>query len=434
MTDSIRPPDSLWERFIRVRKDVYLFFATLDRVSSTEISEVQHKLGINGHESDADTRQRLRMEMQKIIKDVCEGKESKQAPKRREYLINFTDKRTDNVKQKLTEFAVLAKKEKFPTMEVNVPPPDVSQAIENLTDPMRFGTERAYTMSNPMKLGRFFTKQYMKTAVIKYQSRIYWDTSNGLPEFHDIWELPADQLTNIVRKEAIQLELFKHQQLIPGINLVAPQAICPPIYSKLKQDGRWQKVTFNRERNKLECSICSFPEWITSARSDLEAFLENQVELFDFGQHICAQNTVYCYVWKDENAEDYLYNARREGQCSDGRRKPSSVLIYIGKAKNGVQDRWIYNHSSHCAVASRLLSHTARLHINYEKYVANKNESTPTLVDCCHALSVTRASECALFVLKSLTSELAMEQTERELIEDREANDIHVGLNGRTGN
>ena len=110
--------------------------------------------------------------------------------------------------------------------------------------------------------------------------------------------------------------------------------------------------------------------------------------------------------------------------------KPASVLIYIGKAGNGVKRRWLKDRWAHCKAMSEILEAKTR----YEEFKEMESRCDyMQLVDCYLAWALLRGFSTALFVVCSACP-TDLKKVEGMMQRKHRATIMCHGLNGRLEN
>jgi hypothetical protein len=139
-----------------------------------------------------------------------------------------------------------------------------------------------------------------------------------------------------IRKAHVITRLWRAQKELQKIRNLPYQELCPPIYARSLRGNSWAQWTFDnghnrwRRRNGRNINI----NWITN--EVLREYIHDNSKKKNFKKIPFGDKQLYwAVVEEDEHGED--------------NNLPFRTQVYVGRAANGIQERWTGSQeSSHC--------------------------------------------------------------------------------------
>ena len=188
--------------------------------------------------------------------------------------------------------------------------------------------------------------------LLKNQYEIKWQTETGDPEPFSFYKFCAklknvDVMTYGTRRAHVISRLYQKQAELREIRGLTHRELCPPIYVR-RTDKNWFKFTSIYDGTNNSWS------WITE---NLEENGTDWITNFFLKTHIDVFSKKY-----DEDAirnRQFLGGKSLPGQLywavfEENDRKtrkdlpPIKTQVYVGKATNGIKERWLGGGTSHC--------------------------------------------------------------------------------------
>ncbi|CAB3985258.1 Hypothetical predicted protein [Paramuricea clavata] len=154
--------------------------------------------------------------------------------------------------------------------------------------------------------------------------------------FYRFCKLRDTYRTYNIRKAHVITRLWRAQKELQKIRNLTYQELCPPIYARSMRGNSWAQWTFDghngwRRRNGPNINI----NWITN--EVLRKYIHGNSKKKNFNNLPTGDKQLYwAVVEEDDHAED-------------GNNLPFRTQVYVGRAANGIQERWTGSQqSSHC--------------------------------------------------------------------------------------
>ena len=245
------------------------------------------------------------------------------------------------------------------------PPPSnyfLSEVFPNLFDPPVSWERMLQTARSPVDMAEFLKKdapQWLVKKMIENQFDIRWNTQppHGEPDDYTFYQFcdKAEKTTKpkdfnffkyIPRQAHVKATLYKEcrRRSVYYLRSITKEKLCPIVYIRVA-DG-WISWRADDEYGLdgetvydiNETDINENVSWIDP--SILKFIKENADEQVGNLKNILAKPTLY---WAVLNDRDFM---------SGGKLKLKSIgqtQVYVGKANNGIQGRWIKDKDNHCA-------------------------------------------------------------------------------------
>ena len=211
-------------------------------------------------------------------------------------------------------------------------------------------------------------------------------------------------LKNRVRNAQVKVQLYRHY-MTHIRNEIDVLTLCPKVYVGTAGERRWQSL--DRELVALEGDGVDHFEWISEP---IQGYILSKAETIPEAElgdarltEWLSKPTLYWAVVEDSNFQaGEKLNLHQIGKTQ----------VYVGKAKNGIKDRWLTSPSSHCHNMKKCLS------VFREKKTYNaKLVSNVQLVDAVLLLEKLKENKnSALFLMQTFGDEEELEDTEKRNI------------------
>ena len=217
-----------------------------------------------------------------------------------------------------------------------------------LRSPLDFITNRILSP----KTSQTFLKKF-----IECQFQLKWATPNGWPRefsYYDFCEVVSQYwiqrnmrkkvLKNTVRSAQVKVQLYKHY-ISHTQHEFEVNDLCPTVYVRTGE-RQWQSL--DRElKVALEGDRVNNFDWISEP---IRRYILSEAETIpeaELGDERLTKHTLYWAVVEDSN-----FQAGKKLKLN----KVGRTQVYVGKAKNGIKDRWLTSSSSHCHMMKKCLS------------------------------------------------------------------------------
>ena len=183
---------------------------------------------------------------------------------------------------------------------------------------------------------KLFAKQY----------EIKWHTLTGDPDPFSFYKFCKsvedaggdDVMTYDTRRAHMFSRLYQTQDALRKIRGLTHKELCPPIYARcLDENSEWATWTWNRALKTWKHEINQNIDWITN--KDLMRYItgKSKTQRADDKKFPHHKWQLYWLVVEEddpnlEQAEDHTFKTQ----------------VYVGKAANGVKQRWPGSGTSHC--------------------------------------------------------------------------------------
>ena len=184
---------------------------------------------------------------------------------------------------------------------------------------------------------KLFEKQY----------EIEWHTETGDPDPFSFYKFcksvedagGEDVMTYETRRAHVISKLYQTQEELRNIRGLTHKELCPPIYVRCEDPAVWIQCRY--ESGKWQCR--DFNEgisWISNVH--LRRYIDSNSKVYtheDVENELFLQGKLHWAVFEEEEYEQH----RRTNEFL-----PFKTQIYVGKAQNGIKERWLDGSKSHC--------------------------------------------------------------------------------------
>ena len=245
--------------------------------------------------------------------------------------------------------------------------------------------------------------------LIERQFQIKWATKNGEPDefnfykFCDLERLKPVKSKNKhkemtdgktahlkykPRNAHVKTQLYRHCS-VNTKNDCSKEQLCPPVYMRTKEKG-WIKCNpVKKKFIRVTSQNIKFSEHFSWIKEPIRNFIsETAVEIGDSVlENVLKKHTLYWAVVQDTDFQSgNLLKIKDIGETQ----------VYVGKANNGVEGRWLKDNNSHCRMMKKCLDNV-QIMATYQP----KQLKDIQLVDARLLLAKLRSEKCALFVMKT---------------------------------
>ena len=368
-----------------------------------ECAEIANANGQDGGNIDAD---RVKNFLYQEVSNKCFAK-------RVDFPTNIADK--DGLKELLCDSPPRRIKRKGIDSYFNIP--DLVQYRCELRSPLDFITNRILSP----KTSQTFLKKF-----IECQFQLKWATQqNGWPRefsYYDFCEVICQHwkqrnmrqtvLKNKVRSAQVKVQLYKHyishtQHEFEVIDL------CPIVYVRTGE-RQWQSLD-TELKVALEGECVNNFDWISEP---IRRYILSEAETIpeaELGDERLTKHTLYWAVVQDSNFQ------------AGGKLKLNQIgrtQVYVGKANNGIKNRWLTGPNSHCHNMKKFLS----VFRDVKTYNAEL-VSDVQLVDAVLLLEKLKGNtNSALFLMQTFDSTKELRKAERRNIVGKKMSSDHYNI------
>ena len=296
----------------------------------------------------------------------------------------------------------------------------------NMTSPLDFITNNI--------LKSCATQTFLKK-FIACQFQLKWKTPNGWPmefSYYDfceaMWRIKRDGIENMVenvlkntvRNAQVKVQLYKCY-MSDTQNEINVKKLCPTVYVRTEDDaGTKQWKSLNENLNALEGNGVNNFDWISEP---FKEYILDKVETIPEAELLGAglterlkKHTLYWVVVQDSNFPDHGENS--------GLEEIGRTQVYVGKANNGIKDRWLTSPSSHCHNMKKCLS----VFRDVKTYNAEL-VSDVLLVDAVLLLEKLKGNtNSAIFLMKTFDGTKELQDAERRNIVGKKMSSDHDNI------
>ena len=268
------------------------------------------------------------------------------------------------------------------------------------------------------------------------QYKIKWQTVTGYPDqfsFYKFCKDVADRegkhvMVYDTRRTHVISRLYNEQEKLHENefqNLTFRQ-LCPPVYvhTKVKGNWKWRKWICNSQSSDFEMTKEKTNiEWITY--KPLKQYIETHSMKDSTDKEDLPNRTFHLY-----------WAVLEEDDLGEGRGDTGKTQIYVGKAKNGIKERWVGSlTSSHC----KNMEESRNIVRNMVTFVPDvlKDKQLVDLRFLLHLACNQKGKNSGLFIMKGFEDEEELKNKETEHINgDLEGDfsinpkDMMYGMNG----
>ena len=257
-----------------------------------------------------------------------------------------------------------------------------------------------------------------EAAVIKLfekQYEIKWQTETGDPDQFSFYKFcknvvkargnPGGQnvMTYDTRRAHVISKLYHAQEKLRNICNQTHRQLCPPVYVRTLPNNSWTKWICNPAQSVFEA---------TDEETDIDSWITN----VPLRNYITAHSVENSADRNLPNEVGHLYWAVLEEDDYDNDRKPLETLpfrtqVYVGRAKNGITERWTGGGTSHCKrmefardVMCDMLSYNP---------TALRSEQLVDLRLLLHKACNQEGENSGLFIMEQFTTEVVVNDTQQ---------------------
>ena len=204
---------------------------------------------------------------------------------------------------------------------------------------------------SPVNIAECLTEvpQRVVKNLIDHQFAIKWNTDTGEPDDYTFYDFcnhaddPTQYLKYTPRKAHVRATLYKECKIRPSESLQKEQ-LCPTVYIRVT-DNSWKLWTAVNPDSFNDSA--TLPEWINeNIRNFIEQNAEKQELDNDSLKRVLKKPTLY---WAVLNDTDF-----KRGENLN-LKEIGKTQVYVGRATNGIQRRWLSDGSSHCSMMMKCL-------------------------------------------------------------------------------
>ena len=286
------------------------------------------------------------------------------------------------------------------------------------------------SMSSPLDMAKYLKKtapQWLVKNIIQHQFDIRWNRRNGHPADYAFYQFYNNENTTEFfkykpRQAHVKATLYKEcrRKSVNYLRGITKENLCPTVYMRTA-DG-WISWQADEDKFYPVRDINKTLSWINSS---IRTFITENADEQNVNslRKSLEKPTLYWAVLKDSDFK------------SDGRMKLKEIgrtQVYVGKANNGIQGRWLKDSDNHCEMMKKCLDNVCAM----TRYDPLRLERI-SLVDARLTLAKVRGEETALFVIKTFgddveKAEIAQEKAEASLREaKRSLNRAITNFTGR---
>ena len=272
------------------------------------------------------------------------------------------------------------------------------------------------------------------------QYKIKWHTITGDPDQFSFYEFCKNVkdcrgnlegntvMTYDTRRAHVISRLYKAQEklLEDEFQNLTYRQLCPPVYVRTKIKGTWKwKKWMCKSQSPVfqEVEVTQNINWITYEP------LRNYIESHSLQDQTNARNF--------PNQKKHLYWAvLEEDDLGEGRGDTGKTQIYVGKAKNGIKERWVGSQtSSHC----KNMEASRNIVRNMVTFVPDvlKDKQLVDLRFLLHLACNKKGNNSGLFIMKCFEDEEELKNKETKHINGELEGDFSInpkdmmyGMNG----
>ena len=279
-------------------------------------------------------------------------------------------------------------------------------------------SDQLASMSSPLDMAKHLKKkegiQWLVANIIQYQFEMKWntDTPAGEPDDYTFYEFcdkenTTDLLKYIPRQAHVKATLYKkcRRESVYHLKRISIQQLCPTVYIRTA-DG-WKSWRADKDEfNDVEDINTQF-SWINS--SILTFITENADEQSREVESLKTSLKKHTLYWAVLDDSDFMPGEKLK------LKEIGRTQVYVGRANNGIQGRWLEDSKNHCKMMKTCLDNVCAM----TTYDPLRLEGI-SLVDARLTLAKVRREETALFVIKTFgdnveKAEIAQEKAEVSL-------------------
>ena len=181
------------------------------------------------------------------------------------------------------------------------------------------------------------------------QYEIKWHTPTKTPDPFSFYAFcksvedagGKDVMTYDTRRAHVISRLYQKRAELLQIQNLTHKELCPPIYVRHTADEGWTKFTYTSGKWATAKLNENGINWITKeglreyiARSS-KAYNQHAIDNKEF-LHGDTRGQLHWAVFEEDDYDD------------QGDDTPFKTQVYVGRAKNGIQERWLGGGKSHC--------------------------------------------------------------------------------------
>ena len=291
----------------------------------------------------------------------------------------------------------------------------VSSVSPNPVSPPVSWEQMLQTARSPLDMAEYLKKdapQWLVKKMIEHQFDIKWKTTTGEPDDYTFYQFCAkaekttkpkdfDFFKYIPRQAHVKATLYKEcrRRSVNDLRSISKEKLCPIVYIRVAHGWiAWAGDKYELDGETVydinETDINENVSWIH--QSILKFIKENADEQVENLKNILAKPTLY---WAVLNDRDFMSGGKLK-------LKPiGQTQVYVGKANNGIQGRWIKDKDNHCATMKKCLDNVCGM-TTYDPSILEGIQ----LVDARLTLAKVRGERTALFVIKTFGDDVEKAQ------------------------
>ena len=171
-------------------------------------------------------------------------------------------------------------------------------------------------------------------------------STNLVQEPTNFYRLNGNDRSYDSRRDHVISLLWQKQDEVRQLKDLAYEELCPPIYTR--DDEGWKKSTYDKDKKEkkktsnFKCENGTNITWITN--KPIKSHIESKSKEGD----ISGEMQLYWAVFEENEAMEHKSKNGKHDE-DDPSTDPKTIQLYIGKAKNGISQRWLGSlQSSHC--------------------------------------------------------------------------------------
>ena len=237
-------------------------------------------------------------------------------------------------------------------------------------------------------------------------------------------------MTYKTRRAHVISRLYQTQKELLGIRGLNHEELCPPIYARYKTvDSKWATWTYKYNKETKSGTWVQKKgeniDWITN--EDLKEYIKNKSKKQNFNDDCLPTNERQLYWAVFEEDDNQL---RQPGEPLPCEPLPSETQVYIGKAQNGIKERWSESGTAH----SKRMEFARDVMCNMLSYdpTALLREQLVDLRLLLHKACNPDGSKIGLFIMgDDFSDDKALKEAESKDIDKFRATDMKYGMNFR---
>ncbi len=273
------------------------------------------------------------------------------------------------------------------------------------------------SMSSPLDMAKYLRRTKTKSAphwlvrnIIQHQFDIRWNTRtiNDDPDDYTFYKFCDNENTTgllkyIPRQAHVKATLYKEcrRKSVNYLRGITKENLCPTVYMRIAAD-EW--ISWRADKDEVnDVNINTHLSWINSS---IRTFITENADEQNVNsiRKSLEKPTLYWAVLNDDS--DFMSG----GQLR--LKEIGQTQVYVGRANNGIQGRWLKDKDNHCKMMKTCLDNVCAM----TTYDPLRLEGIQ-LVDARLTLAKIRRERTALFVIKTFGDDVEQAQIAQEKAE-----------------